>query len=89
MVTTTHFISFREKLIETTVTNEVSTAKNWILAIRLAYQEDSTVIISLNSKTNPQDGAKLSTLQLYMHQNQMPHTPTTSYEPKHQLRRMP
>ncbi|KAG7595594.1 Ribonuclease H-like superfamily [Arabidopsis suecica] len=64
MVTITHFIPFREKLIETTVTNEVSIAKNWILAVRLAYQEEPTLIISLNSKTNPQDDAKISTLQL-------------------------
>ncbi|CAL9213456.1 unnamed protein product [Arabidopsis halleri] len=65
MVTITHCIPFREKLIETTVTNEVSIAKNWILAVRLAYQEEPTVIISLNSKTNPQDDdAKTSTLQL-------------------------
>ncbi|OAP12401.1 hypothetical protein AXX17_AT1G01840 [Arabidopsis thaliana] len=57
-------IPFREKLIETTVTNEVSIAKNWILAIRLTYRDEPTVIISLNSKTNPQDDAKISTLQL-------------------------
>ncbi|CAA7056176.1 unnamed protein product [Microthlaspi erraticum] len=64
MVAITHFVPFHERLIETTVTNEVSTAKNWILAVRSAYQEDPTVIISLNSKTNSQDDAKTATVQL-------------------------
>ncbi|XP_010501289.1 PREDICTED: uncharacterized protein LOC104778531 [Camelina sativa] len=64
MVTVTHFIPYSEKLIETTVTNEVSVVKNWLLAIRVAYQEEPTVIISLNSKTSPQDDAKTWTLQL-------------------------
>lgn len=65
MVAITHLVPFHEKLIETTVTNEVSTAKNWIIAVRSAYQEDPTVIISLNSKTNSQeDDAKTATVQL-------------------------
>lgn len=64
MVAITHFIQFHERLIETIVTNEVSIAKNWILSVRSAFQEDQTVIASLNSKTNPQDDAKTATLQL-------------------------
>lgn len=64
MVAITHFIQFHERFIETTVTNEVSIAKNWILSVRSAFQEDQTVIVSLNSKTKPQDDAKTATLQL-------------------------
>ncbi|ESQ36668.1 hypothetical protein EUTSA_v10009718mg [Eutrema salsugineum] len=64
MVTTTNLIPFHEILIETTVTNEVSIVKSWILTALSAYREDPTVIISLNSKSHPQDDAKTATLQL-------------------------
>ncbi|KAG2322582.1 hypothetical protein Bca52824_015795 [Brassica carinata] len=66
MVTITNLIPFNEVLIETTVTNEVSIAKSWILAVRSENIEDPTVIISLNSKTSPQDDAKTATVQLCM-----------------------
>ncbi|KAF3583857.1 hypothetical protein F2Q69_00025669 [Brassica cretica] len=39
-------------------------AKSWILHVLSENQEDPPVIISLNSKTNPQDGAKAATVQL-------------------------
>lgn len=64
MVTITNLIPFHEILIETTVTNEVCIAKSWILHVLSENQEDPPVIISLNSKTNPQDGAKAATVQL-------------------------
>ncbi|KAJ4914717.1 hypothetical protein Rs2_00267 [Raphanus sativus] len=64
MVTIRTLIPFHEILIETTVTNEVSIAKSWILAVRSETQEDPKVVISLNSKTNPQDDAKTATVQL-------------------------
>ncbi|CAH8305328.1 unnamed protein product [Eruca vesicaria subsp. sativa] len=64
MVASRNLIPFHEVLIETTVTNEVSIAKSWILAVRSENIEEPTVIISLNSKTNPQDDAKTATLQL-------------------------
>ncbi|WZZ19866.1 hypothetical protein YC2023_121253 [Brassica napus] len=37
---------------------------SWILHVLSENQEDPPVIISLNSKTNPQDGAKAATVQL-------------------------
>ncbi|CAN8311018.1 unnamed protein product [Cochlearia groenlandica] len=64
MVAITHLIQFQKRLIETTVTNKDSIAKKWILTVRSTYQEDPTVIISLNSKTNPQDDTNTETLQL-------------------------
>ncbi|KAF8112924.1 hypothetical protein N665_0058s0025 [Sinapis alba] len=64
MVTITSLIPIHEVLIETTVTDEISIAKSWILDVRSENQEDQTVIISLNSKTNPQDDAKPATVQL-------------------------
>ncbi|CAH2039093.1 unnamed protein product [Thlaspi arvense] len=64
MVTITLFNPFHQRLIETTVTNEASIAKSWILNVRSENQEDLTVIVSLNSKIHPRDGAKAATLQL-------------------------